>query len=56
MKEQFNIGDTPEEVYRGGMEFYSTRLHERSHSTMTPERLNREMAALRRPEIHQGGL
>ncbi len=43
MKEQFNIGDTPEEVYRGGMEFYSTMLHEMSHSTMTPERLNREM-------------
>ncbi len=43
MKEQFNIGNTPEEVYRGGMEFYSTMLHEMSHSTMTPERLNREM-------------
>ena len=43
MKEQFNIGDTPEEIYRGGMEFYSTMLHEMSHSTMTPERLNREM-------------
>ncbi|EJW90602.1 DNA primase, partial [gut metagenome] len=25
------------------MEFYSTMLHEISHSTMTPERLNREM-------------
>ncbi|EJX02541.1 DNA primase TraC, partial [gut metagenome] len=43
MKEQFNIGNTPEEIYRGGMEFYSTMLHEISHSTMTPERLNREM-------------
>ena len=43
MKEQFNIGNTPEEVYRGGMEFYSTLLHEITHSTMTPERLNREM-------------
>lgn len=43
MKEQFNIGNTPEEVYRGGMEFYSTMLHEIAHSTMTPERLNREM-------------
>ncbi|KAA3932322.1 DNA primase, partial [Bacteroides ovatus] len=40
---QFNIGNTPEEIYRGGMEFYSTMLHEMSHSTMTPERLNREM-------------
>ena len=38
MKEQFNIGNTPEEIYRGGMEFYSTMLHEMSHSTMTPER------------------
>lgn len=43
MKAQFNIGNTPEETYRGGMEFYSTLLHEMTHSTMTPERLNREM-------------
>ncbi len=43
MKAQFNIGNTPEETYRGGMEFYSTMLHEMTHSTMTPERLNREM-------------
>lgn len=43
MKAQFNIGNTPEEIYRGGMEFYSTLLHEMTHSTMTPERLNREM-------------
>ena len=43
MKSQFNIGNTPEEIYRGGMEFYSTMLHEMTHSTMTPERLNREM-------------
>lgn len=43
MKAQFNIGDTPEDTYRGGMEFYSTMLHEMTHSTMTPERLNREM-------------
>lgn len=43
MKAQFNTGDTPEEVYRDGMEFYSTMLHEMTHSTMTPERLNREM-------------
>ena len=32
-----------EDTYRGGMEFYSTMLHEMTHSTMTPERLNREM-------------
>ena len=43
MKAQFNIGDSPEETYRGGMEYYSTMLHEMTHSTMTPERLNREM-------------
>lgn len=43
MKAQFNIGSTPEESYRGGMEYYSTMLHEMTHSTMTPERLNREM-------------
>ena len=43
MKAQFNTGSTPEEIYRDGMEFYSTMLHEMTHSTMTPERLNREM-------------
>lgn len=43
MKAQFNTGSTPDEVYRDGMEFYSTMLHEMTHSTMTPERLNREM-------------
>lgn len=43
MKAQFNTGTTPDEVYRDGMEFYSTMLHEMAHSTMTPERLNREM-------------
>ena len=43
MKLQFNIGKTPEDVYRGGMEYYSTMLHEMTHSTMTAERLNREM-------------
>ncbi len=43
MKAQFNIGGTPEDTYRGAMEFYSTMLHEMTHSTMTPERLNREM-------------
>lgn len=43
MKEQFNIGKTPEDVHRGGMEYYSTMLHEMTHSTMTADRLNREM-------------
>ena len=45
MKAQFNRGMTPEDVYRDGMEFYSTMLHEMAHSTMTPERLNREGGA-----------
>ena len=43
MKAQFNKGESPEAVYRDGMEYYSTMLHEMTHSTMTPERLNREM-------------
>ena len=42
MKAQFNTGSTQEETYRGGMEYYSTMLHEMAHSTMTPERLNRD--------------
>lgn len=43
MKSQFNISNTPDEIYRDGMEYYSTMLHEMAHSTMTPDRLNREM-------------
>lgn len=43
MKAQFNSGSTPEEIYCDGMRFYSIMLHEMTHSTMTPERLNREM-------------
>ena len=43
MKAQFNQGGTADEIYRSGQEFYSTMLHEMAHSTMTPERLNREM-------------
>ena len=41
MKEQFNIGTTPEETYKDGMEYYSSALHEMAHSTGAPERLNR---------------
>ena len=41
MKSQFNISSTPEEIYKDGMEYYSTFLHEATHSTGTPERLNR---------------
>ena len=40
-KEQFNIGKTPEEVYKDGMEYYSTALHEMANSTGTESRLNR---------------
>ena len=41
MKSQFNISNTPDEVYKDGMEYYSTFLHEATHSTGSPERLNR---------------
>ena len=43
MKAQFNIGNTPEDTYRGGMEFYSTMLHEMTHSTGHPSALAREL-------------
>uniref|UniRef100_A0AB33J1G3 DUF1738 domain-containing protein n=1 Tax=Prevotella sp. GTC17254 TaxID=3236794 RepID=A0AB33J1G3_9BACT len=42
MKEQFKTGQTPEEVYRDGMEYYSTALHEMAHSTGHESRLNRK--------------
>lgn len=41
MKSQFKLGQTPEEVYRDGMEYYSTALHEMAHSTGHENRLNR---------------
>ena len=47
MKEQFNIGKTAEEVYRDGMEYYSTALHEMAHSTGHEFRLNRQFGAKR---------
>lgn len=40
-KEQFNMGGTAEEIYAGGQEFYSTFLHEATHSTGAEKRLNR---------------
>ena len=40
-KEQFNLGNTEEEVYISGMEFYSTMLHEMTHSTGSEKHLNR---------------
>ena len=47
MKEQFNIGKTADEVYRDGMEYYSTALHEMAHSTGHESRLNRQFGAKR---------
>ena len=45
MKEQFKLGKTPEEVYRDGMEYYSTALHEMAHSTGHESRLGRKFGA-----------
>lgn len=42
MKEQFNIGKNAEEIFKDGMEYYSSALHEMAHSTGTANRLNRE--------------
>ena len=47
MKEQFKIGKTAEEVYRDGMEYYSTALHEMGHSTGHASRLNRQFGSKR---------
>lgn len=41
-KEQFKTHNTKEDIYTDGMEFYSTLLHEMTHSTGSPDRLNRE--------------
>lgn len=41
MKNQFNKGNSPEEVYKDGMEFYSSALHEMAHSTGHASRLDR---------------
>ncbi len=43
MKAQFKIHDTPEEVYRDGMEYYSSIAHEMAHSTGVEKRLGRDM-------------
>ena len=40
-KEQFNIGNDKDEIYKDGMEYYSSALHEMAHSTGTEARLNR---------------
>lgn len=43
MKRQFNVSNTPEEIYKDGMEYYSSFLHEATHSTGSEKRLNRAM-------------
>ena len=43
MKAQFKIHDTPEEVYKDGMEYYSSLAHEMAHSTGVEKRLGRDM-------------
>lgn len=40
-KDQFNISDTPEEIYKDGEEYYSSLIHEMAHSTGHERRLNR---------------
>ena len=42
-KKQFKVHDTPEEIYKDGMEYYSSIAHEMAHSTGTEKRLNRDM-------------
>ena len=41
-KQQFNLGGTEDDIFISGQEFYSTMLHEMTHSTGSPERLNRK--------------
>ena len=45
MKEQFNIGKNAEEIFKDGMEYSSSALHEMTHSTGTANRLNRDKGA-----------
>ena len=41
LKAQFKTSSTAEGIYRDGMEFYSTAIHEMAHSTGCPNRLDR---------------
>ncbi len=41
-KKQFNISNTPEDVFKDGMEFYGTTIHEMAHSTGHESRLCRD--------------
>lgn len=44
-KEQFNLGGTEDEIFIAGQEFYSTMLHEMTHSTGSKSRLDRIKSA-----------
>ena len=41
-KKQFNISNTPEDVFKDGMEFYGTTIHEMAHSIGHESRLGRD--------------
>lgn len=41
-KKQFNISNTPEDVFKDGMKFYGTTIHEMAHSTGHESRLGRD--------------
>lgn len=41
-KKQFNISNTPEDVFKDGMEFYGTTIHEMAHSTGHESHLGRD--------------
>lgn len=41
-KKQFNISNTPEDVFKDGMEFYGTTIHEMAHFTGHESRLGRD--------------
>lgn len=41
-KRLYKVSGTPDGVYRDGMQYYTDMLHEMTHSTLTPERLNRK--------------
>ena len=43
LKAQFNIHEDPKEVYKDGMEYYSSLVHEMAHSTGIDSRLSRDM-------------
>lgn len=42
-KAQFKISKTPEEIYKDGMEYYASVIHECEHSTGSKDRLDRSL-------------